>query len=948
MRSPGALILLLAVLLPLACKDATAPRIPTTIQLSETELALNDGDTRQLSAKVLDQHGVPFETLADGVQLAWSSSDSAVVSVTATGAVSALRRGAVQVSARAGDALARVAITISPVAAAVRQVSGSGQAAPAGSVLPDSLVARVVDRHGEGVGGVELRWAVTTGGGTIAVSTPGTDAQGYSRATFTLGTTAGTNQVEVRLPAPAPAPIVTFQATASPGPIVSVDATPDTAVLVGGTVQLSAAARDAYGNVVVEGVTSWATSDAAIATVDAAGMAQGRAAGKAKITATRGGVTATTQLTVLRVVPRIDAISPDTLLPGVAATITGANLGIVTKLTLAGVPVTVTSTTATQLRFTVPARSALPCEPSRATPLIVQTGDAADTVAHPLRVATQRSLRVGESLSLLDAADVRCNELSLTGGRYVVSVFNTSTALGAQASFQFRGVGDGGVSSAPASFLVPERPVSARPAPGSRMLGGISPAGEHAQERAHAKVLEQNRRLIERLGMPRRALEPTGLATDRARTRAVAAVGDTLTLRMPWLSQPDICASYITVRARTVYVGTRSVVLEDIAAPLAGTMDEDFRQVGREFDDVMFDILQQNFGNPLAMDAQLDADGRVMMLFSKAVNDLGGVAGFVFSGDFYDRALCESSDQAEVFYAMVPTSQEGGYVSGSRAQWLRTMRSTIIHEVKHVTSFAERIARKSPVLEESWLEESTARISEELWARAVFGYSQNSNVGYAASAYCEVRPTWSECAGSNPPYSAKPYVMMKHFGTLYGYYGAVERLSPLGSTGPGDFSFYSSGWSLIRWAIDHHGGSEAVFLRALTQERTLSGVRNLEARTGRTFPEMLGDWSLAHAVDDYPGFVPARSQLSHPSWNTREIFETLSGEFPAVFPRAFPLATRPVTFGTFAVDVPALRAGSAAIFELSGVQRGKQLLEVRGAEGSAPAATLRIAIVRIE
>jgi hypothetical protein len=370
-------------------------------------------------------------------------------------------------------------------------------------------------------------------------------------------------------------------------------------------------------------------------------------------------------------------------------------------------------------------------------------------------------------------------------------------------------------------------------------------------------------------------------------------------------------------------------------------MDAVFSEMGREVDGPMWQVLETNFGNPLAVDARTDANERILMVFTPAVNDFENIAGFVFSGDLFPRAQCEASNQAEVFYATVPTNVAEGFASGTREQWKWTMRSTLIHEVKHITSYAERLSRNATVFEESWLEESTARISEELWARVVFGYPGKTNVTYQESLHCESRPTRAECQGS-------PLVVRKHFGGLYAYLESIETLTPLGRTKDGDFTFYGSGWSLVRWSADHFGTSDAAFFKALNQEPNLSGIGNLTARTGRPWSELVGPWSLSLATDDYPGFTPTNPLLSFPSWNIRDIFAGLNADFEERYTRPFPLVPRAISFGSFAVDVSQLNGGTAAIFELSGAQAGKQLLELRAIGGGAPAFTLRMGVVRVQ
>jgi ABC-type Fe3+-hydroxamate transport system substrate-binding protein len=89
--------------------------------------------------------------------------------------------------------------------------------------------------------------------------------------------------------------------------------------------------------------------------------------------------------------------------------------------------------------------------------------------------------------------------------------------------------------------------------------------------------------------------------------RVVASALARLLLRQLDIGEDQVDAEVARVNdeitTRTVYVGTRSIIREDVAAPLAGTMDEQMRAVGREFDETMFPLLTESFGNPLALDA---------------------------------------------------------------------------------------------------------------------------------------------------------------------------------------------------------------------------------------------------------------------------------------------------------------------------------------------------------
>src|SRR3989441_11369619 len=79
--------------------------------------------------------------------------------------------------------------------------------------------------------------------------------------------------------------------TVSLDPVASVTVTPSSAsVQVGDTTRLQATTRDALGNILTGRTITWASSNAAVAAVDVAGLVKGVAAGTATVTATSEGV----------------------------------------------------------------------------------------------------------------------------------------------------------------------------------------------------------------------------------------------------------------------------------------------------------------------------------------------------------------------------------------------------------------------------------------------------------------------------------------------------------------------------------------------------------------------------------------------------------------------------------------------------------------------------------
>ena len=94
---------------------------------------------------------------------------------------------------------------------------GDEQSGTVGELLPRALEVRVVDADLVPVADVEVTWTVVEGGGGLAPEAPSTDAEGFARATATLGTVAGSPQVFEAVIDGLPTATVRFTATARVG-----------------------------------------------------------------------------------------------------------------------------------------------------------------------------------------------------------------------------------------------------------------------------------------------------------------------------------------------------------------------------------------------------------------------------------------------------------------------------------------------------------------------------------------------------------------------------------------------------------------------------------------------------------------------------------------------------------------------------------------------------------
>jgi uncharacterized protein YjdB len=767
--------------------------------------------------------------------------------------------------------------------------------------------------------------------------------------------------------------------TVIPVPVIAVliaQRTPS--IRPGETVQLSAIAQDAVGRPLAGRTITWSSLDPAVATVTASGgLVTAVASGNAFIRATSEGKSDSVSLRVKSLnAPTLSTTTPAQWVPGTNATITGTNFSTVTsenEVLVNGVSVPVTTSTATTVSFTVPAATALPCSPSGPVAVgVVVKGDTALGTAN-LRVATPRTLAVGQHLLLTSSADVMCNEFAATGGRYLVTAFNTSTASAARATFQLLGAATSGSAIQAA---MPAAPASAQAGPTRAALQALD--GERFA-RGHLAVLQDHERFGTRQRLIRDALQARrtraragGEGTTAARTMLTP---DGATLRTPPVAPPTVgdkqwirmrrdfgnANTFDSVRVRVVYVGPKLIIVEDTTNELAGSMDNDFQSVGSEFDRDMWGFLS-SFGDPLAVDSLTDNNARVVAVFSKRVNEYtltngGSLLGFVTLCDFFPRTdpdpqnACPTSNIGEYFYAIVPNPNgvRGRY---SLDLWKRYARGTMIHELKHVVMFAQRIYLDASFTEETWLEEATAQMATELWARKIYGnFAPRSDIGWTQGPRCDYATASANCGD---PVEA----ILHPFQFLYNHYNANESKTFLNNS---DLVIYGSSWSFARWVTDQYdGGNEGNFLRSLVQQQNDRGVNNILNRTGRPWAELVGLFSMASTADNYPGGTINDAKLRLPSWNTRDVFAGMSanlifrnndGSTTPAFPRAWPLNVRAASFGTFndvLRTVTNLPGSGWVAWELSGTQTAPQVLAIRSLNGGLGPSGVGMVVLRVQ
>jgi len=782
-----------------------------------------------------------------------------------------------------------------------------------------ALTAEVRDQTGAPVAGKALSWS--SGNAAIAtVSSTGVvtaEGQGTTAISATVDGKTGTANVSV-----SQAPVFAVAITPLPAPAVAGDTTPLAAVLT-----------DWKGNVLIGRTVTWSSSVTLVARVDGSGRLIAASPGATTVTAVSEGVSGTLGVLVAppagSLPPTIAAMTPATLTPGTTATVRGTGFGSVanTAVTVSGVAAAVLATTPTDITIGVPA-AGLPCQSTQPVPVTVATVGGMATANQPLSVARTRALALGESFVTGATGDIACNELP-AGGSYLVSVFNGGTTVGATVRFELRGSAGGPLASrAPSAGMIVD---AAAPRSIAR-----TPVSEAA--RAHLDHLDADLAVLRRLGAPRRrALSPSYSRTAQA--PVPLAVGVTAPLKFHYSSCTASGASPVT--ARVVFVGTHSVVLEDVAGPLAGKIDADLIAMAQEFESVSYPQLL-NFGDPLAHDANTDVNGHILMLFTPRVNAIGtSLLGFVAACDMYPASQDPSvagSNEAEIFYARTVTDTTPGSTTlNGRSQWRRQMPATMVHEAKHITSYAERLSRGATQFEQVWLEEATAQLASEMFGRAIRGNQWRGDATYRETVYCESRPTQAGCADG-------VIAMSNHIGFLADYLQNFETKSIL--SGAEDSDIYGSSWLFARWLVDTYGGSdEGAFLRRLVQTRALSGTANVEAVSGRPFPQLLAEFTLMLAADNLPNVT---GPFVEPSWHLPDIFAGFAelGSRPPA-----PLAMRQSTGGTLSVSGRNVRGGGAVLLKLGPIAPGAtQLLDLKSTLTTPlpSSSSVGMAVLRIE
>jgi hypothetical protein len=730
----------------------------------------------------------------------------------------------------------------------------------------------------------------------------------------------------------------------TPAPVAAVElAAPRPTLSVGDSLDMVAILRAANGSALSGRAIQWSTSAPDVATVTSSGRVVAVSNGTTTISARSENQEGRALITVATPAVEIMSLVPALLIAGETAEIRGRGFNTRTgamSVTLGSTVAVLGPVTETSVVFTVP------CVTSGEYALTVRSQGTNPQQRASTVQRRELSLAVGEFQVLATMRQAGCTLLPVAVGpsEYLVTVFNTATTPSASAAFEWVGV-----RSPPVSALAHALFGTALPTLGPRDAAVNRDAGHAAVHEAHLVRERQQQGSV----LP---VQPV-----RSKVQRPAAVPVVLNAqRRFYFTFGSTCADTSRVMAaQAMAVGRHVAIWEDTTNTVRATPGSElaawYARLLRIADDEQLPLVQRTVGDPLLRDASTDADGLVHLVFSQRVNATGTGA-YVTSCDLRQRTLAAGSNNGEVMYGVAPTTTVSNPESAESPDgWFSFMSRTVVHELKHMASYATRTARQVP-FEEVWLEEGTARMAEEVWARAyLYRQMPRSNTGFGSPAdggvYCDFHPANASC-NAGDLLRRPSYGMRRHFNDLRNKLVQPWNWSPFGDApGQSGAVYYNSAWSLLRHAADHCCSSDSAFLTALNNSSRV-GMDNLSQVSGRTGESLLGAWGMALLADDRVD-LPGMSALTQfLSWDFRSIYAGLHNApaWQSRWTTPYPVLAMPLTADSLGAALhtgPSIRGGGHAFYELRVAPGSTSLLQLRGPSNTPLSETLRVGIVRI-
>ncbi len=835
-------------------------------------------------------------------------------------------------------------------------VSGDNQTGTVNQPLTNSLVVQVNDQSGSPMANVAVGFAVTQGGGRVADASVTTGSDGRGSTTWTLGTTVGTNHQVTTTVTSATSVNGTFGATAladAPSALAETSGNNQTGP-TGGALQnpVVATLQDQFGNGVAGETLDFVVAagngsvNPTSATTDANGEASTtwtleNAVGQQilEVQAPGSPGIAPIQFTATAVTLFLSTVSPDPLVEGQAATLTGTGFDPTpanNTVTVGGATATVTAAAATQLDIVVPT---LDCQPAQDQNVIVTVASVStNTVAQRLNPASFLAVGVGQQLLITDPASFCLQFAASTASEaYLIGVQSISEVASGLTDVQLVAAKDPAAPAPPPAALTR---LTAQGFPQDLVI-----TDRMRRWNAHREA-EANFRSRE-LAWLNRAGADLQIASGPGAIPPTVVVGNMLSINVPDVNG-NLCLNPTAITAEVKHIGAKGVWLEDVANPAGGFVAADYQSLSNQLDNTIFGTDVAEFGDP----TDLDANGKIGILVTQEVNKLSAtLLGFVSGGDLFPVASCAASNVAELYYGKAPDPTGSVGAAYSLADALDDAPGLIAHEFVHIIQFGVRLTVGAPFLSQ-WEAEGQATLGEEVVGHAMEGNSAGQNYGSTVAL------------DPGPVTGIQWYV--GPFGDMGQYFGwnssvagqmtkvnnAPQQCTWLDINAVSDGSDpnrpcvggrqpYGVPWSFLRWLNDNFAanftGGEQELQRAIVSGSS-SGFANISTVIGEPISTLLAQWAAALYVDDR--VAGAATRLTMPSWNLFDIFEMRLLQGLRLVPTGVSFADFTQTFK--------VRGASTGYFRISGTTRAATAVRARDlTDGTLPSA-MQFWVVRLQ
>ena len=513
------------------------------------------------------------------------------------------------------------------------------------------------------------------------------------------------------------------------------------------------------------------------------------------------------------------------------------------------------------------------------------------------------------------------------GSEYVLVPFKADT-VSARVQVSLTALGTVATTGAPFAQVIAG---NANSSFGARFTAAASRGGEFGAAFEHT-LRETERRVLTPL-IPARARSsvlrsmqrPAGSRSAIVNLPTTPTVGTYFHLNA---NGTDACTNAQTHSARVAAVSNSAIIAVDSQAPANGFSDADYVSFAATFDTLIFALDTTAFGAP----GDIDGNGRVLIFFTQAVNQLtppganGFIGGFFFSRDLFTAADCGTSNVGEMFY--VPVVDTASLYNGffkSKSALQTQLYGTLAHEFQHLINASRRLAQTPPAnFEEVWLNEGMSHIAEELLYFRESGFTPKSAL------------TLSMVRSSQAQVDAINNYQIQNLLRLDDYLKAPSINSPYA---PNDsLATRGATYQLLRYSLDESPGTNSSYLHALINTPS-TGIVNFSTVFGGTFANIFTAVQQQVLANFFDGSgIAVDPKYSFPSWNYRDVIGN-----GLLKPAANPLQMLTLA-GVSASTTVALTGGGSAYARFGIAANGTAAITSASSGNAVPAAVVMLVV----